>query len=109
MKSLILHQYNRDYPMTFNLGNYMENDNLYVELIAGIEGFYEPWSDLTVNLGIKCEENCAFIDTNNNGNDIIDWLEANGLGTKTGRYKPSGFCVYPEFEFNMEELLKYTH
>lgn len=109
MKNLILHKYNRDYPMTFNLGNYMANDNLYVELITGIDGYYEPWSDLTVNLDTKCAENCAFIDTNNNGDEIIDWLEAHGLGTTTGRYKASGFCVYPEFEFNMEELLKYTH
>lgn len=109
MKSLVLNKYGNNYPMTFNLDHYAANENLYVGLVTNTEGYYEPWSDLTVNLGIKCAENCAFIDTNNNGNDIIDWLEAHGLGTATGRYKASGFCVYPEFKFNMEKLLQYTH
>lgn len=109
MKSLVLNKYGNNYPMTFNLAHYCNNGNLYLGLITNAEGYYEPWSDLTVNLGTKCEENCAFIDTNNNGDDIIDWLEAHELGTTTGRYKASGFCVYPEFRFNIEKLMQYVH
>ena len=109
MNNLILRKYGKNYPVTFHLDNYVANGNLYVGLITNTDGYYEPWSNLTVNLGIKCAENCAFIDTNNNGDGIIDWIEMNGLGMETGRIRQSGFCFYPEFEFNMEELLKYTH
>ena len=109
MNKLILNKYGRSHPITFNLDNYMENGNLYVGMMTSIDGYYEPWSDLTVNLSVDCKANCAFIDTNNNGNDIIDWLEENGLGEETGRFQISGWCIYPEFEFNMDELMKYVH
>ena len=72
-----------------------------------LDGYYEPWSVLTVNLMEKCKSNCAFIDTNNNGDDIIFWLTKNNLGKLTDRFAQSGFCIYPEFEFNMDELNKY--
>lgn len=104
---LNLTKYGKDHPMTFELNRYADNGNLYVGLITHEEGYPEPWQNLTVNLGVKCKENCSFLDTNNNGNEIIAWLESNGIGELTGNYKPSGFCVYPEFKFNMETLKKY--
>ena len=110
---LTLKRYGKNHPMTFYTSTYAKNGNLYVGLATHIEGYPAPWSDLTVNLSVKCQENCAFIDTNNNqdysgnGDDIIDWLESNGLGKRTGRMQISGFCVYPEFEFNMEKLKEY--
>ena len=108
MQKLNLHKYGNDHPMTFYLNKYAQNGNLYVELITHEEGYAEPWQDLTVNLGIKCAEDCAFIDTNNNDPDIIAWLEENNLGELTGRVEASGWCLYPEFQFNMQELKKYT-
>lgn len=109
MKNLILKRYGNEYPMTFNLNNYKNNGNLYIGMITNTEGYDEHWSDLTVNFATKCEENCAYIDTNNNGDGIIAWLEEHGLGNATGKYKKSGFCWYPEFKFNMENLLQYVH
>jgi len=55
---------------------------------------------ITVNLP-HCEKSagCQFIDTNNNGDDNVDWLEENGFGKRTGRHASSGFCTYPEFDF----------
>ena len=100
-------KYGKEHPMTFEVDRYLDNGNLYVGLITHEEGYPEPWQNLTVNLGVKCEENHAFIDTNNNGDDIMMWLIENGLATHTGRYKSNGFCVYPEFKFNMENLKKY--
>ena len=105
---LNLTKYGETNAMSFQLGNYVVDKNLYVSLLYDEGGCLIPWSNLTVNLGIKCADNCAFIDTNNNGNDIITWLEENGLGKLTGRTGESGWCLYPEFEFNMDELMKHV-
>lgn len=63
-----------------------------------------PYTTVTVNLVNEsvCNSMCTFIDTNNNGDDIITWLEDNGLGRALGLYGESGFCTYPQFEFNEE-------
>lgn len=105
-----LHKYGNDHPMTFQLANYADNGTLYVGLLTNEEGYPEPWQNLTVNLAesSRCEENCAYIDVNNNGNEIIHWLEENNLGEVTGRIGFSGFCMYPEFEFNMETLMEHV-
>lgn len=103
-----LKKYGKNHPMTFRLANYAENGNLYVGLITNEEGWPEPWSNLTVNLSVPCHPNCAFIDTNNNGEEIINWLEENGFGKATGRVAPSGWCWYPEFKFDMNALKKHV-
>ncbi len=108
MKCLILNKYGKEHPITFDFDRYLQNGNLYVGLVTHEEGYPEPWSDLTVNLGVKCRENCAYIDINNNGNEIIEWLCENKLGSPTGHMIPSGFCVYPEFKFDMNELMQYV-
>lgn len=103
-------KYGKSIPMTFQLANYMDNGSLYVGLITHEEGYPEPWSNLTVNLNesSRCKPNCAYIDTNNNGDMVLDWLEAHNLGEQTGRLAFSGWCIYPEFEFNMEELMNHV-
>lgn len=108
MKTLILKKYGKGHPMSFKLARYAENGNLYVGLITHEDGYPEPWQNLTVNLSVKCEENYAFIDTNNNGHEILYWLLENCLGILTGREMRSGFCVYPEFLFFPNRLLEYT-
>lgn len=104
---LTLHKYGENHNITFELANYLENKNLYVGMLVH-HNCIEPWQNLTVNLSVKCKPNCAYIDTNNNGNEIIDWLEQNGLGFATGNLMPSGWCVYPEFQFNMEALMQHV-
>ena len=106
MKTLTLHKYGKPHPMTFRLDNYSDNGNLFVGLVTHEEGYPEPWSNLTVNLR-PCKANCAFIDTNNN-QDIVRWLLKHKLGRLTGEIERSGFCLYPEFEFDMETLLEYV-
>lgn len=107
MKTLTLNAWGTNHNVSFRLSNYVENNNLYVGIVCYDDGYPEPWSDLTVNLSVKCAENCAFIDTNNNGDRIIEWLITNKLATLTGRIQQSGFCVYPEMKFDMVELQKY--
>lgn len=102
---LNLIKYGQVHSMAFELANYAENGNLYVGLLTYEKGYPQPWQNLTVNLSVRCAPNCAYIDTNNNGNEIIEWLEQNGLGKPTGNLMPSGWCIYPEFEFDMETLM----
>lgn len=60
----------------------------------------ELYTNVTVNLP-ECTRSagCQFIDTNNNKEEILDWLEEYRLGKRTGRIGTSGFCTYPEFNF----------
>ena len=107
MAKLILNAWGNDHEISFRLNNYANSGNLAVEMVCWDDGYPEPWSILTVNLTKKCKPNCAFIDINNNGEYITTWLESNNLGMETGNFEISGYCIYPEFEFNMEELNKY--
>ncbi len=64
------------------------------------DGSLEYYGDITVNLPeCKRSSGCQFIDTNNNGTEILDWLEQNDFGKRTGNQDVSGFCSYPEFNF----------
>lgn len=108
MQKLTLNAWGVDNPITFHLASYLENNNLYVGMITHRDGYPEPYADLTVNLSVKCAEDCAFIDTNNCGRSIFEWLVLNELATPTGRFQQSGFCVYPEMKFNMDKLMKYV-
>jgi hypothetical protein len=108
MQTLTLNAWGSNHPITFHLANYADNDNLYVGMITHDDpDFPEPWSDLTVNLGTPLLMDCAFIDTNNNPG-ILDWLEANNLGKRSGNKRQSGFCTYEIFYFNMDELMQYV-
>ena len=67
----------------------------------------EPYATLTVNFGDYIGvHNAAYIDTNNLGSKIIDWLEKIGAGYNTGFTRKSGFCQYPVFIFEDEFLQK---
>lgn len=87
------------------LNTYLENNNLYVGLNFFEEEYecWEPFTDVTVNVG-KLPFLESAIDTNNNGNGIIDFLVQNGFGELTKKTIPSGFCVFPVFRFNEEKL-----
>lgn len=108
MRTLTLNAWGTNHYISFELSKYLENNNLYVGMMCHDDGYPEPWSDLTVNLSVKCAENCAFIDTNNNGDRIVEWLMTHKLATLTGNIRQSGWCVYPEMRFNMPELMKYV-
>ena len=106
---LKLNSYGKEFDIYITIDEYIENDNLYIGMITTSEGYPEPFGDLTVNIGIKCEENCSYIDINNNIPDIIQWLVNNNLGMTTGDTDWSGYTQYPKFEFNMEELNKHIY
>lgn len=82
------------------------NGRLAVQMWAWDDGFAEPYMTVTTNLPDEAitNERCAYIDTNNNGSGIVGWLLENGLGDCTGAVGRSGYCCYPEFEFDMDAL-----
>lgn len=84
--------------------SYYNGGSLALLLADWSQGEPEPWGDLTVNLGCSVGKECAFIDTNDLGEEILPWIEKNGLGEPTGRTERSGFAVYPEYRFHPERL-----
>lgn len=98
-------QWGTEVDVKIRVSKYTLNDNLYVGLDYYEDGLYEgPWSDLTVNLSNKLPLDRAYIDTNNNGESIVEWLTSLGLGEVIG-YVCSGFCKYPLFQFNVVKLM----
>ncbi len=79
---------------------YAYNRTLAISLFE--EG--EPYGNLTCCLDDAPGRNCAYIDVNNMGIDIVDVLEEEGFGKRTGKKRQSGYVVYPEFSFREEVL-----
>lgn len=98
------------YGMTASLElqvhSYYDASKLALMLVDWSEGEPEPWGDLTVNLGISTEKDCAFVNVNDLGEGILSWIEKNGLGKPTGRSQGNGFAVYPEYRFDPKRLLE---
>lgn len=96
--------YGTENDITFRVDSYRSGGGLAVVMECE-EG---PYGVLTVNLeDFPTHGNKAFVDINNNGADIVDWIESNNLGVVTGRMGFSGFCIYPEVEFNLDEINKH--
>ena len=73
MKIFDLEKYGNTYKIQLNVTSYTEG-NLAVTMTSWEDGEAEPWNVLTVNLNSIRPQNCAFIDTNNNGEDILAWI-----------------------------------
>ncbi len=69
----------------------------------------EPYGNLTCCLDDAPGRNCAYIDVNNMGMDIVDVLEEEGFGKRTGKERQSGYVVYPELSFREEVLRDCTN
>ena len=88
----------------FTKNEYANNSNLYIGVVTEEDGYWEPWCDLTVNLGIPVPRNEAFLDTNNCAPEIITKLLGKGYAVDTGVRRSSGFCTYPLVRFTDEFL-----
>ena len=99
--------WNTVYDTCIEVGSYMYGGGLYLSLQDLCEDGLEPYADLTVNLpGYQCENSCAFVDTNN-FTQAEKLIAEYKLGKPTGRIGYSGYCVYPEYKFDMDEVRKY--
>lgn len=88
-------------------GSYAAGNNLALQLYENSEYGMEPYDMMTVNLPDQtCAPDCAFINTDHL--PVAPKMIAQyGLGEPTGRTAVSGFCEYPEYRFNLEEIKKY--
>ncbi len=98
-----LEKYGTVHKIQLNVTSYLEG-NLAITMTSWEDGTPEPWNILTVNLDSIRPQNCAFIDTNNNGTEILAWIIRHGLAVPTGTYGYSGFCKYPEYRFRSDIL-----
>ena len=89
------------------LSMYRDSDNLYVgmDYYDAEQGVLDFYGDVTVNIS-ELPYLHSTIDTNNNGNRILDFLEDKGFGQRTGEFLPSGYCRFPVFRFNEEMIQK---
>lgn len=93
-------QYGVDEVVAYR-ATYSNNDTLAV-LLETEEG--EPFATITVNImDDVANGEYQYVDTNN-----CPWapkfIEENGLGSPTGIMGFSGFCQYPLFRFNLEQI-----
>ncbi len=103
MKTFDLYKYGKNHLIQLQVCMYPEG-NLAVVMTTWEDGFPEPWNTLTVNLDCIRERDCAYIDTKNNGQDILTWITTNNLGAPTGHLLQSGYCMYPEYRFRPRTL-----
>ncbi len=101
---LHLFWHGKNVALEVQVRSYYDGGKLAVTLVDWLGGAPEYWADLTVNLGCRIDKDCAFINVNHLGGNILPWIEKNGLGVPTGRIQRSGFVTYPEYRFNLERL-----
>ena len=91
----------QDYEVKIEKSTYFTNGNLAVYLLSYDEEYkcWEPYGSLTVNFEEKLPYGYAYVDTNNMPNAEAFIMEYN-LGVFQGKWKTSGFCMYPLYKFN---------
>ena len=104
MKTFDLEKYGTIHKIQLSVTAYCDGGGLAVVMTDWESGEAEPWNVLTVNMDSACPRDCAYIDTNNNDEDILAWIVRHGLAAPTGRYGYSGYCRYPEYRFRPEIL-----
>lgn len=88
---------------SIEISHYFNNNNFALVM----QGEEEPYAVMTVNLGPLFDPTMAFVDTNKFP-EVIDIIKDYNLGEDTGITRVSGFCVYPLYKFNLEEVSKYA-
>lgn len=116
MKLLQMETQWSDEPILVSLGihNYQNNGRLALELIEHLADpeygqCEEPYGMVTVNIPDEevTDNDCGFVDVNNLGKGITEFLKKNGLAHPTGMTGFSGYCAYPEFEFDIDRIKEY--
>ena len=88
---------------TLEVSHYFNNNNLALVM----QGEEEPYALITVNLGPLFDPALGFVDTNKFP-EAIELIRKYNLGEATGITRASGFCVYPLYKFDLEEVKKYA-
>lgn len=106
MKTYQIKCFKKTYQVRLEKKSYYNNKRLAVQMYTVPDG--EPFARLTVNIDYPLsgdKETHAFIDTNNLGfMDIEKFLIQNQIAKPTGTYGESGYCTYPEYQFDLSKL-----
>ena len=107
MKKIKFNSYGKEYKGFITVDKYSTWNNIQLQLWTENEdyGFPEPYATMTVNLA-PITGDYAYLDINNFP-DVVNIFKKYKLGTPTDLCKTSGFCVYPFYKLNMEEIYKY--
>ena len=107
MAKIKFNSWGRWYEGVISIGQYIKPKNVQLQLWTKDEefGFLEPYATMTVNFN-QLEDGYAYLDTNNFP-QVEEIFEEYNLGTYTEMDKMSGFCFYPLYKLNMEEIRKY--
>ena len=108
-----------DEPITLTLNDCGEEFEVRLEVRAYRGGslaivlrfwngdFWDIWTIVTIDLLFVCDQDCAYIDTQTNGKEIVDWLKRNKLVIR----ERAGFSVdgwsYPYCCFDPDVLKKF--
>lgn len=90
---LPLQWYGETISMELQVRSYQDAGKLALLLVDWNDGEPEPWSDLTVNLGCPVEKDCAFIDINDLGPDILP--SSNSFRRRESRESTRWHCRWP--------------
>lgn len=106
MKTYKLKYYGKTYELAPIISEYSYGKRLAIRLVD-VNDDNAPFAILTVNIPEEklTNKNCAFVD-NNNFPHCLRFIQVNKLGKPTNRIGLSGYCVYPEFEFDLSMLNK---
>lgn len=103
--------YEETYTVRLVTSHYVINNSLAIMLEYYDEEYksWEPYSSLTVYI-CDLPEGYVCLDQNNLGSweEILALFKDNDLGEATGHVVSSGFCNYPVFKINMENLKKFA-
>lgn len=95
--------HNELYFLSLKVNTYPEG-NLAIKLYCNADTSPDFWGSLTVNLPGMRPIDCAFINVQEYGNEILDWICQNQLATPTGQIRHQGNMEIPEFCFFSEKL-----
>lgn len=99
----LLTQWGSTEKVQLEINNYLNNNGLYLGLMGKVNDNYEPYGDVSFNLGVKAPDYCAYVDLNNMP-ELVKFIEENDLGEFTGLTQRSGFCEYPLYMFHVDKL-----
>lgn len=94
------------YTVKLKKNTYANNKRLAVSLFTVPDG--ESFATITVNIDFPLsgdKATTAFVDTNNyDFMNIENFLQSNKIATPTGKRGESGYCVYPEYRFDLSKF-----
>lgn len=106
MKTYKIECYGEIYKIKLVANTYANNKRLAVQMFTVPEG--EQFEIITVNIDYPLSGDkavTAFIDTNNcSFLNIEKFLQDNKIAIPTGRYGESGYCIYPEYKFDLSKF-----